>query len=209
MEQWYYNLFIWVQAHGLHGVFLFMAIESGGVPFPTELGFIAAQGLITSHDKSWWEAYAWIVMGHLVGAGFSYHLGRASDSALARYLAHKRGVMHTCEWLQRWYTRYGALTVLAGRLIGHVRPWASFAAGLSRVPETTFWLWTVLGTLVFTAVTMWITAVGWQFCMTHAAWRMPVIVGMLVVFYGLPAYKLVEHLVRRYQRRRQLSIDDD
>jgi membrane protein DedA with SNARE-associated domain len=203
MEQWYTNLFIWVQAHGLSGVFLFMLVESAGVPFPTELGFIAAQGLIVSHLRPLWLAYFWIVAGHLVGSALGYYLGRAGDNAVSRYLAHKPSVVKTREWLQKWYTRYGALTILFGRLVGQVRPWASFVAGVAGVPQGLFWLWTTIGTLVFVAITMYVTAVGWQFWQTHAAWRAPLLVGMLVVFYGLPAYKLVESLIRRYRRRRQ------
>ena len=208
MEQWYTNLFLWVQAHGLSGVFLFMLIESAGVPFPTELGFIAAQGLILAHTKPLWEAYAWIVAGHLVGAGCSYYLGRAGDTALSRYLSHKPSVIHTRDWLQRWYARYGALTILFGRLVGQVRPWASFVAGVAGVPQTLFWLWTTVGTLIFVAITMYVTAVGWQFWQAHAVWRVPLLVGMLLVFYGLPLYKMVEHLVRRLRHRGQLATDD-
>lgn len=209
MENLYNNLSVWVQAHGLHGIFLFMLVESGGVPFPTELGFIAAQGLILNHAKSYLECYLWIVSGHLVGAGLSYHLGLAGDSALARYLAHKQGVMDAREKMQKWFARYGALAVLFGRLVGQVRPWASFIAGLARVPMLTFWVWTVIGTLIFTAVTMWVTMVGMEFWRKHPEWGTPLIVGMLVVFYGLPAYKLVEHLIRHLKRRRQLASDDD
>jgi membrane protein DedA with SNARE-associated domain len=87
--------------------------------------------------------------------------------------------------------------------VGHVRPWASFVAGLSQVPAGTFWLWTVIGSLIFTAAAMWVTAVGWQFWLTHAQWRTPLIVGMMVLFYGLPAYKLAEHFIKRRRRRAQ------
>ena len=69
--------------------------------------------------------------------------------------------------MQRWYRKYGPLAILFGRLVGQVRPWASFVAGLAGVPLPQFCLWTILGTAVFTAVTMWVTAYGWQFWMVH------------------------------------------
>jgi membrane protein DedA with SNARE-associated domain len=203
MDHIYYALYQWAQGYGLLASFFFMVIENAGVPFPTELGFITAHGLIVSGATSYPVAFAWIAAGHLVGSGISFYLGRATDSALARRLAERRSVMHARAKLQGWYARYGALTVLFGRLVGHVRPWASFVAGLSQVPAGTFWLWTVIGSLIFTAAAMWVTAVGWQFWLTHAQWRTPLIVGMMVLFYGLPAYKLAEHFIKRHRRRAQ------
>jgi membrane protein DedA with SNARE-associated domain len=208
MNHFYWALYQWVQAYGLHGAFLLMVAESVGVPLPTELGFITAQGMLLAHSTTYWAAFGWISAGHLVGSAASFYLGRATDNALSRRLARRRSVMHARAQLQGWYARYGALTILFGRLVGQVRPWASFVAGLSGVPVLTFWVWTTIGSLAFTACSMWVTAVGWQFWMTHAQWRTPLIVGMLVVFYGLPLYKLVEQLIkRRLRRRRQDSSE--
>ncbi|MBU0610486.1 MAG: VTT domain-containing protein [Armatimonadetes bacterium] len=202
MEHFYLVLYQWLQTYGLPATSLFMAAESAGAPVPTELGFVTAQGLVLARSVTYVEAFLWIAAGHLVGSGVSFYLGRATDSALARKLASRRSVMHVRAKLQGWYARYGALTVLFGRLMGHVRPWASFIAGLSQVDPRTFWLWTVVGTFIFTAVTMWVTAVGWQFWLAYPQWRMPLIVGMLLVFYGIPLYKIVEHLVKRRRRRK-------
>lgn len=203
MDQIYAALYHWVQAHGLVGAFVFMAVESVGVPLPTELAFITAQALIVSDAAPYWEAFSWIAGGHLVGSGISFYLGRATNNALARRLARRPSVTTARAQLQGWYARYGPPTILFGRLVGQVRPWASFVAGLSQVPALTFWLWTVVGVIIYTAAAMWVTAVGTQFWLAHARWRAPLIVGMLVVFYGLPAYKLVEHLIKRLRRRGQ------
>ena len=42
--------------------------------------------------------------------------------------------MKARDTLQHWYTRYGPVTIVAGRLLGHVRPWASLVAGMAHVP---------------------------------------------------------------------------
>ena len=199
MEHFYAVLGAWAQTHGLWGVALFMAGESGGLPVPTGLGFVAAQGMIDHDLCAWWEAFLWIVGGHMVGAGFTYYLGIAGDSALARYFSHKPPVVRARTKMQDWYARYGPLAILFGRLIGQVRPWASFVAGLARVPLGPFLLWTLLGTAVYSAVTMWVTEVGWKLWMQYPAWRVPAVVALLVLFYGLPLY----HVARRlYLRRR-------
>ncbi len=206
MADFYSTLWAWLQVHGMYGVALFMAAESAGAPVPTELGFITAQGLVGARAVSWWQAFAWINAGHLLGAAASYYLGRASDNTLARFLAHRQGFMEARGRMQHWYRKYGPLAILFGRLIGHVRPWASFVAGLAGVPLPQFCLWTVLGTAIFTAVTMWVTLYGWQFWMAYPEWRVPLVVGMLALFYGLPLAKLIQHLVTRRRRRRAESL---
>jgi membrane protein DedA with SNARE-associated domain len=206
MEHLYPSLILWVQDHGLHGVFVAMLIESGGVPFPTELGFITAQGMLEAHLCTYWEAFAWIVSGHLLGSGISYSLGRASDTALSRRLAHRPGVIAVHDKMRHWYARYGPLAILLGRLIGQVRTWSSFVAGLSRVPVLPFVLWDIVGTLILTAVTMWVTAVGYAYWQTHRHMTAPIVVTMLIVFYGLPVYKLIEHLVKRRRARRGSQV---
>jgi alkaline phosphatase len=201
MEQLYLSLWQWVQAYGLPGVLVFMAAENVGAPLPTALAFITAQGIVHAQGATYWEVSLWIVAGQFLGAGISYHAGRATDGALARYLSHRKGLMGACAKMQKWYERYGVLSLLFGRLEGHVRPWASFVAGLSRVPPVTFWLWTIVGTLIFTAVTMWVTAVGMKYWLAHPQWRVPIIIVILLAFYAVPAYKLIEHLIRGYRRR--------
>lgn len=209
MAHLYVALFEWVQAYGLFGATLFMLVESAGAPFPTELGFIASQGLIASGAAGYWEVFTWLTVGHLVGSAVSFYLGRATENAVSRRLAQKPGVMHARAQLQKWYARYAGPTIVFGRLIGQVRPFASFVAGLSQVPAVTFWVWTVIGSLLYTAIAMWMTAVGWKFWLAHAQWRVPLIVGMLVIFYGLPAYKIAEHFLKRWRRARQQPAPDE
>lgn len=203
MEQLYAALAHWVYAYGLHGAFVLMVAESMGAPLPTEVGFLAGQGLISSGSASYWTVFAWLAAGQLVGSGLAFYLGRATDSAFARRLARRPRVMEARAKLQGWFARHAALTIVFGRLVGQVRPWASFIAGLSQVPQTTFWFWTAAGTMTFTACTMWITDVGWKFWMANPQWRLPLIVGMIVLFYGLPAYKLIEHVIKRHRRHQQ------
>lgn len=196
----YALLLHWVQGYGLPGTFVFMAAESAGVPFPTQFGFLVAEGLVGAGVTSYWTAFAIIVSGHLLGAGASFYLGRAADNALTRRLACRPSVMHARTQLQGWYSRYGALTVLFGRLEGHVRPWASFVAGMSQVSQGTFWLWTVIGTIIYSAVAMWITKYGWALWNAHPHTRVPIVVVVLLCFYGVPLYKLIEHLIKRRKK---------
>jgi membrane protein DedA with SNARE-associated domain len=202
MEHLYASLLLWVQDHGLHGAFVAMLLESGGIPFPTELGFITAQGMLQARLCTYWEAFGWMASGHIIGSFVSYSLGRASDTALSRRLAHLPAVVTVHDKMRHWYARYGALAILLGRLIGQVRTFSSFAAGLSRVPVLPFALWTTVGTLILVAATMWFTAIGYSFWQSHRHLTVPIVVTLLIIFYGLPVYKIIEHLVKRRRTRR-------
>ncbi|MCX7598266.1 MAG: DedA family protein [Armatimonadetes bacterium] len=202
MEGIHSALLHWAHVHGLVGVFAFMFTENLCMPFPTEVGFIAAQLLVSSGRVPYWLAFLVITAGHVAGAAVSYYAGRAGENVLVRRFGHSRSFMRAREVLQTWYARYGALTVLFGRLVGHVRPWASLAAGMGQVPPVTFWVWTVIGSMIYSAAAMWITAVGWEWVVRHPQWRVPIIIAALVLFYGVIASGLAVKLVQRWRRRR-------
>ena len=196
----------WAYAHGMKGVFVFMFAENMGVPWPTEGGVVAAQGLMRAGTISYWWAYFVIVSGHLSGAGLSYYLGRAGDNAFARHLSHSRRMTRARDRLQVWYSKYGPMTLLFGRLVGQVRPWSSVLAGMAGVPQLRFWLWTVIGTLIYTAIAMWCTAWGWELWIKYPQGRVPAIIAILMVFYGLALYAVISRVLHNRRKRRAGEI---
>jgi membrane protein DedA with SNARE-associated domain len=204
MEHVYATLLQWVQAHGMFGVFLFMCLENMAVPFPTELGFITAQGLISGGYSSYWYAFTVITGGHLAGSAITYYAGRTGENFLVRRFGHSKTMMHVREKMQGWYGKYGALAILFGRLVGQVRPWASLAAGMGGVSQLKFWVWTTLGSMLYTAIAMWVTKWGWEWMVRYPQWRVPTIIFVLIVFYGVVASGL---MVKWIQRRRRKSRD--
>ncbi len=205
MEGIHAVLYEWVRAHGMIGVSVFMLIENACVPFPTELGFIVAQGLVHAGHNSYWEAFAFIMAGHLVGSGGSYYLGRAGDNAIVRRFAGSPRMMRARTKLRGWYAHHGALAVLFGRLVGQVRPWASLVAGMSGVPPLKFWVWTVVGTAIYAPLAMWATAWGWDMWGRYPGLRVPAIIVTLFVFYGAAAIGLGVELLRRYRKRHRAA----
>lgn len=204
----YGDLWGWLQAHGMGGVWLFMVIENMGVPFPTELGYIVAQGLIATKIIPLWWGYLVIVLGHLTGAAVTYYAGRASHSALGRWFTHRKHLMQVRDKLQKWYARFGPLTILFGRLVGQVRPWSSLVAGMAGVPAGVFWLWTVIGTLLYTAAAMWVTVWGFALWARFPALRASLVIVTLGVFYGSMVYALIHRWVAGRRRRSEREAAD-
>lgn len=207
MEHFYDLLLAWAHAHGMKAVFLFMVAENMCIPFPTEVGFVTAQGLINARAASFWEAYFVITLGHLVGSGFSYYLGRAGDNAFARRFSHSPRMMRARGKLQHWYDRYGALTVLFGRLIGQVRPWSSLMAGMAGVRPGPFWLWTVIGSLIYTFMAMGFTKWGFGVWERYPQIRVPALIGMFLVFYGVALYAVAARFIRRHRRKKKAAAN--
>jgi membrane protein DedA with SNARE-associated domain len=205
MEQLFLPLMTWVQTHGLYGVALLMVLENACFPLPTEAGYLAGQGMVDAGLTSYTTVFLWVVISQLAGSGLTYTLGRASDRALSRRLASKPAVIAAHEKMRHWYGRYGALTILFGRLVGHVRPWSSFVAGLSGVPVLPFACWTLVGTVIMVALSMWVTAIGYEYWQANRHLTAPIIIAMLVIFYGLPLAKIIQHLWKRRQQRRRAA----
>jgi membrane protein DedA with SNARE-associated domain len=138
----------WVTTGGIVLVFVLMAAESCGVPFPSEVimpfaGFLAAQGHIS-----------------LVGAILAGTLGNVAGSLVAYALAARFGrplllgpgrhigiSSSHLELADRWFDRHGLAAVLVGRVLPVVRTYISFPAGLAHVEPVRFTVLTVAGAL--------------------------------------------------------------
>ena len=141
-------------------IFLFMAIESSFIPFPSEVvmipaGFIAARGELNLHTPVAELALARAVglLGSLAGAYFNYYLSaKLGEPFLRRYgkwfFLKPEALDRACEV----FNRYGALTTFVCRLIPVIRQLISIPAGLARMPLGTFTFFTGLGAGIWTVL---------------------------------------------------------
>lgn len=138
----------WVSGGGVALVFILMAAESCGVPFPSEVimpfaGFLAAQGHISLVG-----AIAAGTLGNVVGSLIAYALAAAFGRPLLLGPGRVIGISaRHLELADRWFDRHGLLAVLAGRVLPVVRTYISFPAGLARVPVVAFTVLTAVGAL--------------------------------------------------------------
>ena len=139
-------------------IFLFLAIESSFIPFPSEVvmipaGFLAARGELTLHAPVADLALACAtgLLGSLAGAYFNYYLSaKLGEPFLRRYgkwfFLKPEALDRACEV----FNRYGALTTFVCRLIPVIRQLISIPAGLARMPLGTFIFFTGLGAGIWT-----------------------------------------------------------
>lgn len=178
----------WVRAHGPAGVFAFIAIENLGIPWPTSLAFLVAIDLVRQGQMTFLAAVGLCTLAHLAGSVVSYAIGCAGDTALMRRLKNGSGLRHALEWLDRWYERHGDATVFGARLIGQVRPWASYAAGLGEVRLAPFVVWTTLGSALQALAALKLAELGFVAWDAFPRLRAAGVIIIAAVFWGAFIY---------------------
>jgi len=139
---------------GLLFVFVFMAVESSFIPFPSEVvmipaGFFCARGEMPSLTL----AIVMGILGSLAGAYVNYFLafwvGKPFLERYGKYFFIKpEPLAKACDV----FNRYGAPTTFVCRLIPVIRQLISIPAGIARMPLGSFTLFTGLGAGIWTAV---------------------------------------------------------
>lgn len=138
----------WITSGGIVLVFILMAAESCGIPFPSEVimpfaGFLAAQGRI-SLTGAIIAGTLGNVAGSLVAYGLAARFGRPLLLGPGRRIGIRAAHLDLADG---WFERHGLTAVLVGRVLPVVRTYISFPAGLARVDLLRFTLLTAIGAL--------------------------------------------------------------
>ena len=135
-----------ISAGGYAGIVLLMAIESACIPLPSEIIMPFAGYLVhTGQLNLFWVATAGAI-GCNLGSIPPYWLGRwggrPAVERFGRYILLSR---HDLDRTERFFQRYGGITVLLGRLLPVVRTFIALPAGIGRMPQLRFHLYTFIG----------------------------------------------------------------
>ena len=147
-------------------VFVFMAVESSFIPFPSEVVVPPAAFLAMTPDSTLNILLVVLVAtaGADLGALINYWLARWLGRPLVYRLADSR-FGHIClidrakvEHAEAYFRDHGAASTFFGRLIPAVRQLISIPAGLSGMPMGKFLLYTTLGAGIWNSV---LALLGW------------------------------------------------
>ena len=147
-------------------VFVFMAVESSFIPFPSEVVFPSAAFLAMTPDSTLNILLVVLVAtaGADLGALINYWLARWLGRPLVYRFADSR-FGHIClidrakvEHAEAYFRDHGAASTFFGRLIPAVRQLISIPAGLSGMPMGKFLLYTTLGAGIWNSV---LALLGW------------------------------------------------
>jgi undecaprenyl-diphosphatase len=135
-----------VESYGYGVVFLFVAIESLGVPLPGETVLVTAGALAALGHLSIVWVIAIAALGGIMGDAAGYWIGRLGGVALLK--RYGRALHFDDAKLERvrgFFHRHGAKTVFLGRFIALLRTWAALLAGTAEMPYGVFTLYNVMG----------------------------------------------------------------
>ncbi|MDQ8045738.1 MAG: DedA family protein [Solirubrobacteraceae bacterium] len=152
-------LFSVSQSIGLPALAGLVLGESAGLPIPGETALIVAGGMASSGHFSLPVVIAVAAMAAMLGDIIGYWVGRRGGRALllrpGRFSAHR---ISAVEKADRYFERYGLVTVFFARFVPGVRVVGALAAGATRMRFRSFaianaggcWAWaTTVGTIAY------------------------------------------------------------
>ncbi len=135
-----------ISGMGYGGVVLLMAVESACIPLPSEV-IMPFAGYLVSTGRFSLQAVAIAgTIGCLLGSYVAYLVGATGGrQAFERYGRYVLVSHHELEIADRFFERWGSVTVFAARLLPVIRTFIAFPAGLARMQLWRFSIYTILG----------------------------------------------------------------
>ncbi len=135
-----------ISTAGYLGVMLLMAIESACIPLPSEVIMPFSGYLVyTGRFQLLWVA-TWGAIGCNVGSVLAYEVGYFGGRPLVnrwgRFILLNH---HDLDRAERFFQRFGDITVLAARLLPVVRTFIALPAGIAKMPRLRFHIYTFVG----------------------------------------------------------------
>ena len=198
MDEWLLSI---IKTAGYAGIAFLMILENVIPAIPSELILPFAGYLVARDERNLVGVIASGSAGSTVGAGAWYVLGRAWGSAgMHRFVErHGRWMLLDVEDVTRaeaWFRRHQRRATFFGRLMPGVRSLISVPAGVARMPAPVFLVYTVAGTVLWTAA---LTMVGYVLADAYEKTR-DVIGPIGTVLFAAIVLLLVFRYVRRQMR---------
>lgn len=135
-----------ISAGGYAGLVALMGIESACIPLPSEIIMPFAGYLVyLGHFNLILTATAGAI-GCNAGSVIAYWIGAKGGRPLVeRYGRWVLMSHHDLERMTHFFNRYGSIAVLVARLLPVVRTFIAFPAGIARMPQLRFHIYTFVG----------------------------------------------------------------
>ena len=184
MEQFSVYFMEFIAAWGYVAIAVLMAAENACIPIPSELILGFAGYLIFDGQLGYAAALTAGMVGGMAGSLFAYAVGhyggRSFVDRYGRYFFIKK---HHVDIAQNWFDRYGLKAVFFSRMLPVIRTFISLPAGFAHVDFKRFFIYTIAGSLPWTAL---ILAAG---MMLGKSWEVMLAVGhqASLIFVGICA----------------------
>lgn len=151
---------------GYIALFVTMVLENMNVPIPSEIVLGFAGFLVSQNIFSFWPTVLIGTLAGVAGSLGSYWIGyKGGRTVLLKYGRHMKLSSAKLIAADSWFQRYGGIAVFTGRLLPGIRTFISLPAGIAQYPLPHFIVLTILGTLPWTMLLVYIGSVlgdNWQ-----------------------------------------------
>jgi membrane protein DedA with SNARE-associated domain len=135
-----------IHATGYSGVALLMAIQSACIPIPSEVIMPFAGYALASTQ---WQLILLATVASLasnIGSIPAYWVGaRGGRPMVERYGSFLLLSRHDLDRVDRFFTRFGSIAVLIGRMLPIIRTFIAFPAGVAKMNQVRFHVYTFIG----------------------------------------------------------------
>lgn len=164
---------------GYVGIAALLAMNSAGIPLPSEL-IMPFSGALTiyhvnnagqlvlpgrfGHGNIWLGLISVALAGAVgcnIGSAIAYWIGAKGGRPLvARYGRWILMSHHDLDRMTDFFNKFGSITILVGRMLPVVQTFVAFPAGIAKMPRLRFHLYTTLGSFC------------WYFCLATAGMKL-------------------------------------
>src|ERR1700744_1578643 len=148
-----------ISTTGYLGVALLMAIESACIPLPSEVIMPFSGYLVyTGRFNLFWVATVGALgcnLGSLLAYSIGYFGGRPLVERYGSYIFISEKELH---WADRFFERWGDWAVFFARLLPVVRTFIALPAGIARMKQVRFHVFTFLGSWPWCLMLAWVGA---------------------------------------------------
>ncbi len=185
----------YITSGGYVVIALLMVLDGACIPIPSEI-VLAFSGFLVSTSKfDMWITLASSTLGSLLGSLIAYvaglKLGRELIKKYGRFLMLEEKTLNTVE---RWFRKYGKVTVLVSRFIPGARTVVSIPAGIGKMQLSIFIILTVIGSVLWNYTLIYLgvkLGENWYLVETFIdrfdipiALSLVVIIGYVLLFYN-------------------------
>lgn len=197
-----HNLAHLLTTYGYLAVFVFVAIESTGIPFPGETMLLTASVYAgTTHHLAIPIVIVVAAAGAIVGDNLGFWVGREGGFRLVRrYGPLIRLDERKLKLGIYLFRRHGGKVVFFGRFVAVLRAWAAFLAGTNRMPWDRFLAFNAAGGI------LWATLFGLGgYFLGNNVHRFTGVFGYITL--GLAVIFLIAFLI--FLRRQETRLEED
>jgi membrane protein DedA with SNARE-associated domain len=204
---------IWViSSSGYLGIVSLMAIESACIPLPSEVIMPFSGYLVyTGRFHLLWVATAG-ALGCNIGSLIAYEIGCYGGRPLIeRYGSYVLLSRRELDLADRFFARYGNMTVFVSRLLPVIRTFIALPAGVARMPRLRFHVYTFVGSWPWCLGLAWVglkLGEKWDTDPRLKLWfhRFDAVIGAVIVF-GLAwfVWSRWQHRIRSNAAEREHS----